>query len=265
MTHVLKYGLLSLIVFVLPLFASAATFESAKPPLKSVRLQLSYNGKPLTSGTLSVAKGTDAKLSWTTFEGTKGCVNNWDSQTGATGTSEGEFIDSRYFIITCYGIGTAQTAKLRVNVVYPDLSVSSVKINGLVPVMTGDGSKVKKNTYKKSDGVAPALKINVTIRNTGGISSPVSLVAYELGIKDDEGTIGKGAVASGLSVPVITKGGSSVIDIPISAGATAGTAYSSGLYYRVIVDSGKTVEEGPAGSSKETNNISRWFGPFMFE
>lgn len=260
-THVLKYGLLSLVVFVVPLFANATfTPPATTPPLKSVKLQLLLDGKPLTKGTLNVAKDTVARLSWKTAEGTKGCVNNWSSLTDPANSSDGQFTESRYFIITCYGIGTAQSAKLRVNVTYPDLSVSSVKINGLGPVMTADGTKVKKNTYKASVAPAPAFTIRAMVKNAGGLPSQASNVTYAYGIaKDgDKDKIVETIVTQApyvKSLGVIPKGGSVPIEIPIPASA------HPGIYYRVIVDPEGKVDEG----TKENNNSSKWFGPFIFE
>ena len=251
MKNILKYAFLSLAVLAMPLFASAVfTSPATTPPLRSVKLQLSYNGTPLKSATLNVAKGTIAELSWKTAEGTKGCVNNWSSLTDPANSSKGTFTESRYFIITCYGIGTAQTAKLRVNIVSPDLSVSSVKLAEL--------QSIKKNTYK-----AGGFKINATVKNVGGLASGPFLVASEWGKKNSEGTIVGGNIATSeaQSVQTLGKGGSVTISIPVSAGSTVGKPQYSDVYYRIVVDSANTVDE----ETKENNNSSKWFGPFNFE
>ena len=252
MKNVIKYGLLSLIVLVVPLFASAAFTTPPTPTLKSVKLQLFLNGALLTKGTLNVAKDTDAALKWTTIEGTEGCTNNWDDQKDSSGDSTGKFTESRYFIITCYGLGTAQTARLRVNVTYPDLTVQSFKIGGLTQFYVE--GRAKKNTYKAGN---PAYRIYANIRNDGGISAAASTVSFEYGKKGADGKIVVGGVRETKAVPALQKGGSLKIELPLAANAEAGTEY----YFRAVADSAGVVSEG----TKENNNSSRWIGPFIFE
>ena len=249
----IKYGLLSLVVLVVPLFASAdggGFLTDIPASLKSVQLQLSLGGKPLTKGTINVAQNMAAQLNWTTAQGTKGCVNNWDTQTSPSGSSQGNFTTSRYFIITCYGLGSAQTAKLRVNVVYPDLTITSLKISGLEPVMVA--GKAKKNTYKAKN---PAYTLHASIKNTGAL--PVTR-GFKVGF--EHSTDKKVFTA----MTDMTKDVSSLeknTPLIVNASRNEGSQPTTAHYFRAFVDSETDVGEG----TREDNNYSRVIGPFFFE
>lgn len=249
MSKILKY--LAVAVFLLPLFASADFTATPAPTLKRVGLVLTVNGQ-VSKGSYSTQKGTPLKLEWTTVSGTKGCVNNWDSAVTSTGSSEGIVTSDRTFIITCYGVGAAQAAKVQVRVAFPDLTVTGLKVSGLAPVLDAKG-KAKKSTYK-----AGSYALEVTVKNSGQIDivKPFSVIFQTRRSASDFKAIGN-ELDSTLSVYSLKKGESKLLKY-------TGTSFSSPndpRFFRAEVDGAKGIDEG----TKENNNFSNIAGPVTFE
>lgn len=231
----------------LPLFVRADFTATPAPTLKNINLVLKVNGV-LAKGTVAVAKNADVVLEWTSLG--KGCVNNWDSNVLPSSNSLGSITTSRTFIITCYGIGAAQAAKVQVVVAFPDISITSVKVDGLKPVLDTKG-KPKAKTFKASE----PFSLSVGVKNSGrlGITKPFSVQVQGKYADTDFVNVGEAKTVSSLK-----NGGSTTLVFSLTKAAPSSGRLVS---YRVVVDSTNAIDEDTKG---EANN-SKSFGPFMFE
>ncbi len=238
LTHLL---LLSLLFGGVPSIALGATFPGPFPTLSSVNVKagLLVDGKPVKSPAM-VGAGKDFSIVWSSTQGGR-CVSNWsDAFMEANGTTVGSVTASRAFIITCFGLGTAQTVKLQVNVGTTDLSVSSLSTPGL------------KSSKKKGFYIAGPFMLKASVKNTGKLGTSVPIrVRFE---ESPTGT--SGWVASGEAVVPVVRGGGTV---QIPELARMGNAGDNTRYYRVCVDTERKVDE-----TNEDNNCSKVIGPFSF-
>ncbi len=234
------------LTFVFPVGASAFN-ANPTPELKKIDLVLLVNSVPV-KGALSLEKGAKIVITWSSAG--KGCLNNWDGSITASDPvgSEGILNESRSLVITCYGLGIAQTLKVRLNVVSPDLIVSNLIIDAIEPVTAA--GKIKPNTFKAKD--VGAYTLHATIKNAGllDVKKPFK-VKFSAGLKDASGKINFAEMES-KTIQSLAKGAVVTVDLPRAATAQKTNAY----YFQAIVDSDNVIDEG----TKETNNASKTLG-----
>lgn len=197
----------------------------------------------------------NVELKWTTNEKAKGCVNNWGSSTEKSGTVKGNTMTSRPFVITCYGVGAGQTAKVTVNIVKPDVSASGLTIKGMVKKAGSEYFAYSAaNPTGTSNGVLAA-----TIKNAGKlpISGATYAFQYSTAGKGDGANWMDGAVTptSGAIPSTLAAGKSFKATGTWQPGATSGTSY----HIRVCVRVPSGVIEG-----NTANNCSNAVGPYSF-
>lgn len=157
-----------------------ADFPAPFPLLKSVNLVLKVNGA-VAKSTITVQKGDQVEVTWSSAG--KGCVNNWDSSTAPSdNVGYGNILNAnRLLVITCYGLGTAQTTKVQVNVGTPDLSAASFKITNLASVPKKTGEYYAANIDSRT-----ALTLSGTVKNSGKLN--VAGATYEFQYSSNGGT-----------------------------------------------------------------------------
>jgi len=208
-TYFLRLGMYALatVMFVLPFVARAAPFgsvELSKPG--KVTLTAQAAGFAAKGGSIDAPPATPITLSWTVPKDWKTCYSNW--QTDSIPVTEGvgkieatidnnAFPRGRVFVLTCVGIGQAQTVAVKVNIVKPDITIASFSAIGKEPIAAApaiaaraavpekkDASgnviqaaipaiaavpAVPKNTYKAGDG---SISFSAVLRNAGKTSIP---------------------------------------------------------------------------------------------
>ncbi len=157
---------------------------------------------------------------------------------------------NRTFIITCYGIGAAQAAKVQVNIASPDISITAVKVDGLKPFLDAKG-KPKAKTFKASE----PFSLSVGVKNSGrlSITKPFSVQVQGKYADAEFVNVGEAKI-----VPSLTSGGSATLVFSLTKAAPSPGRLVS---YRVVVDSTNAIDEDTKGEANNTKAI----GPYIFE
>ncbi len=213
------------------------------PTIKSVGLKASVEigGAPVKLPA-TVAAGSAFSVVWKS-SGT-GCVANWSGALPLppTGSATGSLTVSRPFVITCFGRGAAQSAKMQVNVGVTDLIVPTFSITGL------KRAKVK-DTYLEGP-----FTLKATIKNLGKLANPSSFkVKYVRSLSADMKT-------SPLTIGEITINGiGSSQSRTMDVFPWASTPSADSSYFQVCADTAEAIAE-----PSETNNCSKVLGPYTF-
>ncbi len=244
----LKSSLVALVLCATPILALAADFPNL-PLSKKIDLKFTASvGGQEQKGALSVAAGTVVKVAWTSVAA--GCLSNFkDAVLPSVGSFEGTIPAtpaSRAIILTCYDVGNAQTSRIQVNVVKPDIAVSTVSLSGAEAV-TG-----KRGVYRAGSH----LSLKAEVRNLGKlpITAPFT-VAYQWS-RDGKTETGWLTLAEKQISALSVGSTASVPEYIWTAGVNDPTTY----YFRVIADSGNSM-----GESNERNNSKAVSGSYKFE
>ncbi|OHA21394.1 MAG: hypothetical protein A2849_00150 [Candidatus Taylorbacteria bacterium RIFCSPHIGHO2_01_FULL_51_15] len=277
-------------MFVFPALASADTAEDfgsiPSSPAGKVTLSVQMGTAVSKGNVVNVPAGTPITLVWTVPTGWKGCWSNWQSAAiTASGSLRGNIPAGqarRAFILTCFGVGQSQTVALTVNVVKPDLTVSSFTGSatavGPTPAVPAVPANPNANPPVEARRAIPA-KSNKGLYYAG--TPGTGAASGGIVLKATAKNSGKTPAASGgfvfakyewAQTTTPTKAGTSwqllkegFIDTPIapnktgvvdeySHAATPGGPY----YFRITLDSTGVVNE-----AKEDNNM-RIIGPYTF-
>jgi len=290
---------LAAFVLVLPVVARAQDLVAGVIPTGkgTIVLTAQVGGFAGKGGAVSAPPGADITLAWTLGGGWTGCLSNWQEGviTGSGLTTRTinaqETKTSFNLVLTCYKLGQAQTAKVIVNVVKPDLSivsftgpVPSTKVppeaavpgrKGFPATRNSDGT-IKEAAIPKVDAIKAkphkneyydgTISFKTIIKNTSkstipgniGITTRYSWANTSNAAPADWHTIGTkplettAALESG-AIPNVVPLLHPANESPIDANGRP-TVY----YFKAEIDSADVVKE-----SNEKNN-ARIIGPYIF-
>lgn len=275
------------LLFVPASFVRAEDFSLVSlSPKGKVTLTAQVGGFAGKGSSVSAPPGASITLNWIVPAGWKGCYSNWDTNIiTASGNKAGTIptaLTGRSFVLTCFGVGQAQTVAVRVNVVKPDLAVvrfsavgkELIPETGAVPARPAIAERkdtqgrviqaavpvapaipaTPKNTYKGGEG---AITFSAVVKNVSKSSIPAGTpiqVVYEAAQSK--------SAANWLSMSTV----SLETNLAIDPGATPNvrayvhtTTTGGPWFFRVRADSENKLDE-----SNEKNNITVPIGPYFF-
>ncbi len=236
------------VVLVVPVFAHAAEFAVFPvAPKGKVTLTVSVGGVTAKAGSVTIPPNTEVALNWTVPSGWKGCWSSWDSlpllTSGTiTGTLPAE-AKGRSFVLTCVGVGQAQTASVQVTVSKPNLTTATptlaqgTLVSGKYLLEPSPFILKYKVTNSTKVAVASLIRVNLEKRKDTGASEEI------------DNQLLAGLPASGSKEFTFND------TLRTEASNDRGDQYS----YRVCVDVEKKVDE-----SSETDNCSPFTKHFIF-
>ena len=231
------------LALLLPGVALAAPFPVPLPVIKTISLETSLQIQGVQARSPAVvAANTDFTIVWSSSG--VGCVSNWSPDVlPASGSVTGSLTANRTFVITCYGLGAAQTARFRAIVGSSDLVVPAISITGL------KSSRDIAGSY-----FAGKYTLHAAVRNAGNL--PVAATfANQYQVRSGE-TEAWGPLGESMNLVGLTGGGSR----PLPNLEWQSPEGANLWYFRACADTGG----GVISEANEDNNCSRVLGPYKF-
>lgn len=244
---------LAVALLVVPVFARAVDFQFV--PATKVSGKVTLQAKPnniAVKGAVNVAPETPITLVWTIPSGYKGCWSNWSSTPISTsgfvtGTIPSIYTKGGSFVLTCSGVGVAQTASVSVSVSKPNLTTATPTISGTVV-----GGKYM---------LAPVpFTLKYSVRNSSKVVASGDLDSISVVLQKKVTEAGAATVIKKEEVSSLAPNASKVFTFD----DVARTASGFPSFYRVCVDYNQSGGTGVIDESKENDNCSAFTRGVLF-